>query len=772
MPRPSRVKPKRRWRTHALEQLFAQAMGNPMCGAVLCATPPAIGVALDVDWAALPPALDPATDLCHLQKSGRAHRKRAQLASLAAHVLAVVRDGDVCVDFGAGAGHLGLLVAYLKPRCTVLLVERKPWSLRQCEQRLSALPLRNCEVVPGDLQSFAAAGRRFDVGMCLHACGPLTDEVLELCVKHEAAFVLCPCCYAQLPAARSLPCSNSFREAKFTSEDFALLAAGAEFAVVETADDWDFVATEEFSFAKRCMQAIDADRRQYAHELAQYATVLCSLSPLECSAKNNILIGTAPGRPCPLCSPVQCRAASSCALLVAPATWDPALLADPTVSLATAEGDHMVRTAPSEPQSTTGPEPTTPTTGGGSPEDVPGDADDVRLSYVLYDPSQYTTLLDAKVEEVRRRFTGVVPTPTLTALQVFPSAPSHYRLRARFAVVELPDCLQQTEDLAQADACGSLTAGEHPLAYCMWDRGGPGPPLSRFPLASQPINALMPRLLAAVERSPELRQGLRAVHFHGTLAGDMAITLVYATPLPPAWSDAAAALREMLGAEVVGRSRGAVLCIHRDWVEEVLSLPDGRVLRFQQVVGAFSNPNGGVNTKALGWMCSVVRDEVRPTPQDALLELYCGNGNHTCALAGLFERVVCVEIDKRLCSACEANVALNGLTNVEVVHLPSHRFCRRAIARGTVPGLQGPPGLLLVDPPRAGLDADTIALAGRCRHVLYVSCNPEALLRDLRLLTPSHEVVRMAVFDHFAYTNHLECAVYLRQVTVTNSKLQ
>lgn len=43
--------------------------------------------ALAVDWAALPPALDPATDLCHLQKPGRAHRKQEQLASLAAHVL-------------------------------------------------------------------------------------------------------------------------------------------------------------------------------------------------------------------------------------------------------------------------------------------------------------------------------------------------------------------------------------------------------------------------------------------------------------------------------------------------------------------------------------------------------------------------------------------------------------------------------------------------------------------------------------------------------------
>ena len=50
----------------------------------------------------------------------------------------------------------------------------------------------------------------------------------------------------------------------------------------------------------------------------------------------------------------------------------------------------------------------------------------------------------------------------------------------------------------------------------------------------------------------------------------------------------------------------------------------------------------------------------------ALLELYCGNGNHTCGLAPLFGSVVCVEIDKRLCLACCENLDLNGITNVHV----------------------------------------------------------------------------------------------------------
>ena len=63
---------------------------------------------------------------------------------------------------------------------------------------------------------------------------------------------------------------------------------------------------------------------------------------------------------------------------------------------------------------------------------------------------------------------------------------------------------------------------------------------------------------------------------------------------------------------------------------------------------------------------------------------------------------------------------------------------------------------------RCGLDAETLALVARFDHVLYVSCNPSALRANLdAALGATHEVVRWAVFDHFAYSPHLECAVHL-----------
>jgi len=67
----------------------------------------------------------------------------------------------------------------------------------------------------------------------------------------------------------------------------------------------------------------------------------------------------------------------------------------------------------------------------------------------------------------------------------------------------------------------------------------------------------------------------------------------------------------------------------------------------------------------------------------------------------------------------------------------------------------------LVDPPRAGLDADTVELIRKVDKILYVSCNPETLKSNLEALSSTHKVERYAVFDQFPYTHHIETGVYL-----------
>jgi tRNA (uracil-5-)-methyltransferase len=94
--------------------------------------------------------------------------------------------------------------------------------------------------------------------------------------------------------------------------------------------------------------------------------------------------------------------------------------------------------------------------------------------------------------------------------------------------------------------------------------------------------------------------------------------------------------------------------------------------------------------------------------------------------------------------------------------------------------------VVLVDPPRAGLDADTLDLVSRFEVVLYISCDPrkgllenavgpeaakaldggefEGELKGWTGLAKTHDLVRFAVFDHFPYTRHIECgACFVRR---------
>jgi len=93
-------------------------------------------------------------------------------------------------------------------------------------------------------------------------------------------------------------------------------------------------------------------------------------------------------------------------------------------------------------------------------------------------------------------------------------------------------------------------------------------------------------------------------------------------------------------------------------------------------------------------------------------------------------------------------------------------------------------GAVLVDPPRCGLDDITCNLIKQYSHIIYISCNPVALMRDLVKICNinndkekresklelenkmRHVIQRFAIFDHFAYTEHLECGVYLRKVII------
>lgn len=145
---------------------------------------------LDIDWKDVP-GLDPSEGGI---EADRAERKRLQLCALAAHVLENLPIGGRCVEFCAGSGHLGLLIAYLRPTSHVTLVELRERGCNIARKRAEEANLTNVTVYFGSIQQYAMENIPFDIGFSLHSCGMLSDWIQEICVAARARYVLCPCC--------------------------------------------------------------------------------------------------------------------------------------------------------------------------------------------------------------------------------------------------------------------------------------------------------------------------------------------------------------------------------------------------------------------------------------------------------------------------------------------------------------------------------------------------------------------------------------------------
>ncbi|MFF7706131.1 tRNA (uridine(54)-C5)-methyltransferase TrmA [Pseudomonas sp. NPDC007930] len=352
-------------------------------------------------------------------------------------------------------------------------------------------------------------------------------------------------------------------------------------------------------------------------------------------------------------------------------------------------------------------------------------------------PADYRRQLDektARLAELLAPFAAPAP-------QVFDSPREHYRLRAEFRLWR--------------------EAGQQ--HYAMFAPGEKRVPIliEQFPIASEQVNALMPRLKAAWQADAALGHKLFQVEFLTTLAGDGLVTLCYHRPLDAAWEQAAQQLAAELGVSVIGRSKGKRLVVGRDYAVETLEVA-GRPFTYRQPEGAFTQPNGQVCGKMLNWAFEALGER-----DDDLLELYCGNGNFTLPLATRVRQVLATEISKTSVNAALHNLAHNGVENVTLVRLSAEELTQALNKVRPFRRLEGIDldsyafGTIFVDPPRAGMDPDTCELARRFERILYISCNPETLAANISQLHDTHRIERCALFDQFPYTHHMEAGVML-----------
>lgn len=169
----------------------------------------------------------------------------------------------------------------------------------------------------------------------------------------------------------------------------------------------------------------------------------------------------------------------------------------------------------------------------------------------------------------------------------------------------------------------------------------------------------------------------------------------------------------------------------------------------------FIQVNGAVNealvTRALQLL--------EPGPSAQVLDLYCGLGNFTLALARHAARVVGVEGDAALVERAQANARRNGIGNASF-----HRADLALAPEPAAPWMRGTYSHVLLDPPRVGARAVLAGIAALApRRVLYISCHPGSLARDLQVLVHEHGFALDAagVVGMFPHTAHVESLALL-----------
>ena len=153
------------------------------------------------------------------------------------------------------------------------------------------------------------------------------------------------------------------------------------------------------------------------------------------------------------------------------------------------------------------------------------------------------------------------------------------------------------------------------------------------------------------------------------------------------------------------------------------------------------------------------------TKSDTVLDLYCGVGTITLAMAKAAGRVIGVEVIPQAVEDAKDNARRNGIENAEF-------FCGDAGQAALELEKQGiKADVVVVDPPRKGLNADTIEALHRFspRRIVYVSCDPATLARDVALLKErGYRVENALACDLFPRTAHVESVVCLVRKEVSD----
>ncbi|MDC0611013.1 23S rRNA (uracil(747)-C(5))-methyltransferase RlmC [Vibrio sp.] len=158
------------------------------------------------------------------------------------------------------------------------------------------------------------------------------------------------------------------------------------------------------------------------------------------------------------------------------------------------------------------------------------------------------------------------------------------------------------------------------------------------------------------------------------------------------------------------------------------------------------------NSRVAEQLYKTVAKWVKESNVENIWDLFCGVGGFALHCAPYVKSVTGIEIEPEAIRSAQHSAKLIGINNIEFAALDSRQFSESS---------ENKPDLIIVNPPRRGLGKDLVEILNRIspKKIIYSSCNPDTLIKDLELL--DYTLVRAQGFDMFPHTPHLEAAVEL-----------
>ncbi len=163
-----------------------------------------------------------------------------------------------------------------------------------------------------------------------------------------------------------------------------------------------------------------------------------------------------------------------------------------------------------------------------------------------------------------------------------------------------------------------------------------------------------------------------------------------------------------------------------------------------------------VNTKQAIKLYDKVLEMADLTGKEIIVDLYCGTGTIGLYLSRYCQKVIGVEVNEDAISDAIKNKELNNIDNIEFISGDVTKIINK---------LEVIPDIFVVDPPRSGLDDNIINNLKKYNpsKIIYVSCDPITLARDLEKLRESFDIKHIFPVDMFANTYHVECVSLLQR---------